>query len=70
MGQLLKDHKPEVVTGEGPATRPVAYAREAPNGPFSDMIGKVMAPFIEELNKTVGTEAGSTEELKKPGLKV
>ena len=50
MGQLLKDHKPEVVTGEKPATRPVAYASEAPNGPLSDMIEKVMAPFIEELD--------------------
>ena len=41
LGQLLKDHKPEVAPGEGPATRPVGYASEASNGPLSDLVGKV-----------------------------
>ena len=62
LGQLLKDHKPEVAPGEGPETRPVGYASEAPNGPLSDLVGK--GPFIAEMDIKVGTEAASTEEVK------
>ena len=64
LGQLLKDHKPEAVPGEGPPTRPVCYASEAPNGTLSDLVGKVLSPFIQEMDSKVGTEAGSTEEVK------
>ena len=60
----MKDHKPEVAPGEGPATRPVGYASEAPNGPLSDLVGKVLGPFIAEMDSKVGTEAASTEEVK------
>ena len=64
LGQLLKDHKPEVIPGEGPVSRPVGYASEAPNGPLSDLTGKVLGPFIKEMNNRVKTEAGSTEDVK------
>jgi hypothetical protein len=64
LGQLLKDHKPEAVPGEGPPTRPVCYASEAPNGTLSDLVGKVLSPFIQEMDSKVGTEAGSTEDVK------
>ena len=64
LGQLLKNHKPEVAHGEGSATTPVGYASEAPNGPLSDLVGKVLGSFISEMDSKVGIEAASTEEVK------
>ena len=60
----MKDHKAEEVPGEGPGRRPVGYASEAPNGPLSDLTGKVLAPFIKEVDNETKTEAISTEDVK------
>ena len=54
LGKLLKDYKTEVIQGEGPPSRPVGYASEAPNGPLSGLVGKVLEPFIKEYDNIKG----------------
>ena len=40
------------------------YARETPNGPLSDLVGKMLEPTFKEYDNKVKTEARSTEDVK------
>ena len=62
---LRKDHKTPSPGQEekGPPTRPVCGASESVNGPLSHILSEILNIMADELDKEIGTECRSTEEM-------
>jgi hypothetical protein len=48
-----------------PPTRPMVSATEGPLHRASILADKILGPVVDELEKEIGTEARSTEEVKR-----
>ena len=62
---IRKDHKmvPPGQELSGPPCRPVCGASRSVNGPLSHILSEILNTMADQLDKVVGTECRSTEEL-------